>query len=278
VTRCNLVAGAVASGAPLTDAERAHLTGCPDCAALVALPSNLARARRGAEPGPGFAARMTAGAHRRLAIRRRRRIALGAAAIAAAALLAVVGTRALGPTPRTALPTPAVATPDLRRAARARARELLELASFERAMAPGRAVARPRGSPARPARAPASSSPFVRRNSMIRPLALASLCTSVFATRRAGSARAPRSPCSPRAPGSPGPRRQGQAAQAAQAAQGQGRADRRPAQGRADSRPRPGDRRGRGQPRHPQAAPRRHPEDAQGGPPERRSAGSHQAR
>jgi hypothetical protein len=135
VTRCNLVAGAVASGAPLTDAERAHLTGCPDCAALVALPSNLARARRGAEPGPGFAARMTAGAHRRLAIRRRRRIALGAAAIAAAALLAVVGTRALGPTPRTALPTPAVATP-ISVEQRARARELLELASFERAMAP----------------------------------------------------------------------------------------------------------------------------------------------
>ena len=57
MTRCNLVAGAVATGAPLTDAERAHLDGCADCAALVATPralaQALARTARAADSGPG---------------------------------------------------------------------------------------------------------------------------------------------------------------------------------------------------------------------------------
>lgn len=135
MTRCNLVAGAVATGAPLTDAERAHLDGCPDCAALVALPSRLASARATVEPGPGFAARMTAGAHRRLTIRRRRRVVLAIAATAAVALLAVLGTRALRPTPADQPLAPAIA-PSLPVEQPARARDLLELTRFDRAMAP----------------------------------------------------------------------------------------------------------------------------------------------
>ena len=97
MTRCNLVAGAVATGAPLTDAERAHLDGCADCAALVATPralaQALARTARAADPGPGFAARMTVGAHRRLVVRRRRRIATVAAAAMAAAVMLFVTVR-----------------------------------------------------------------------------------------------------------------------------------------------------------------------------------------
>ena len=132
--RCNLVAGAVATGAPLTDAERAHLDGCPDCAALVALPRALARAARGADPGPGFTARVTAGAHRRVAVRRRRRIVTATLAAAAAALVLFVSVQQVRRAPADqALPALATEVPSEQPA---RARELLELARFDRAMAP----------------------------------------------------------------------------------------------------------------------------------------------
>lgn len=137
MTRCNLVAGAVATGAPLTDAERAHLDGCADCAALVALPRALARTARAADPGPGFSARMTVGAHRRLVVRRRRRIAtVAAAAMAAAVLLFVTVRQVQRPAADQRLrPALATATPQAPEQT-ARARELLQLTRFERAMAP----------------------------------------------------------------------------------------------------------------------------------------------
>ncbi|MEZ4400649.1 MAG: hypothetical protein R3B06_11555 [Kofleriaceae bacterium] len=134
-SRCNLVAGAVATGAPLTDAERAHLDGCPDCAALVALPRALARAATTGAPAAGFTARVTAGAHRRLVVRRRRRVALTVVASAAAVLLAVVGVRRLRPQPRPPAPLPAATLP-MTPEQTARARELLDLTRFDRAMAP----------------------------------------------------------------------------------------------------------------------------------------------
>ena len=137
MTRCNLVAGAVATGAPLSDAERAHVAGCPDCAALVALPSVLARTASTAEPGAGFAARMTAGAHRRLVVRRRRRVGLAVAASAAVALLALVGVnRARSMRADTALRPALATTTPVSDEQIARARELLDLTRFERAMAP----------------------------------------------------------------------------------------------------------------------------------------------
>ncbi|MBK9033798.1 MAG: hypothetical protein IPL61_21450 [Myxococcales bacterium] len=133
--RCNLVAGAVATGAPLTDAERAHLDGCADCAALVALPRALARTARAADPGPGFSARMTAGAHRRIVVRRRRRITTVAVAAAAAVLLMFVSVQQVRHAPRDQALRPALAT-HVPSEQPARARELLELARFDRAMAP----------------------------------------------------------------------------------------------------------------------------------------------
>jgi hypothetical protein len=91
VTRCSLVAGAVASGEPLSDAEREHVKGCPDCAALVALPSALARTAHGAEPGLGFSARMQVGARARITARRRRRVSLSVLGTVAAAVMIVFG-------------------------------------------------------------------------------------------------------------------------------------------------------------------------------------------
>lgn len=137
MTRCNLVAGAVATGAPLSDAERAHVAGCPDCAALVALPRALARTARATDPGPGFAARMTVGAHRRLVVRRRRRVAtVAGAALAAAVMLFVTVRQVQRPAADQRLrPALAAATPQLPEQP-ARARELLELTRFDRAMAP----------------------------------------------------------------------------------------------------------------------------------------------
>lgn len=136
MTRCNLVAGAVATGAPLTDAERAHLDGCPDCAALVALPRVVARTSRAADPGAGFSARVTAGAHRRLAIRRRRRVVGTSLAAAAAALVVFVGAREVQRAPADRPLSPALAMPSNPSEQPASPRELIELARFERAMAP----------------------------------------------------------------------------------------------------------------------------------------------
>ena len=157
---CDEVAARVALGEPLGDAAE-HAAGCPSCRALAALPRQLGELHDGAEPAPGFSARITAGAQRRVVVRRRRRAALGAAALAATAALAVVvvtrpdeppvataqaPTTSHAPAPAAQLPHPAethaidpdvkalVQLADTRRALRASA----NWASIERPLAPYR--------------------------------------------------------------------------------------------------------------------------------------------
>lgn len=89
MTTCDVVAERVALGEPLGDAAE-HAERCPKCRALVALPVELGQAKRAADPGLGFSARMTAGAQHRFTVRRRRRIAAGIAAVVVAMGLGVV--------------------------------------------------------------------------------------------------------------------------------------------------------------------------------------------
>ena len=101
---CNLVAERVALGEPL-DELADHAASCARCRRVVALPAELGATHRDADPGIGFAARVTAGAQQRIAVRRRRRVAVGlAAAVAAGALGVFVVTRE--PAPQVAV-TPA---------------------------------------------------------------------------------------------------------------------------------------------------------------------------
>lgn len=136
MTRCSLVAGAVATGAPLTDAERAHVAGCPDCAALVALPSAIARTARAAEPGVGFAARMQVGARARITARRRRRIAVSVVASMAAAVAIFFGAQRLQRVERADRPLGSYLTRPISPEESSRARDLLERARLDRAMRP----------------------------------------------------------------------------------------------------------------------------------------------
>ncbi|HUS28403.1 MAG TPA: hypothetical protein VMZ53_07840, partial [Kofleriaceae bacterium] len=87
MTTCDVVAERVALGEPLGDAAD-HAERCPKCRRLVALPTELGATHREADPGLGFAARMTAGAQHRVVVRRRRRIAAGMAGVVAAAAMA----------------------------------------------------------------------------------------------------------------------------------------------------------------------------------------------
>ena len=85
---CEVVVERVALGEPLGDASD-HAATCPKCRSLVALPMEIGATRREADPGMGFAARMTAGAQHRVVVRRRRRIASGLAAAVVAMSLGV---------------------------------------------------------------------------------------------------------------------------------------------------------------------------------------------
>jgi hypothetical protein len=85
---CDQVAERVALGEPLGDVGE-HATTCERCKRLVALPVEIGAARREADPGLGFSARMTAGAQHRIVVRRRRRIAGSLAAAVAATTLGV---------------------------------------------------------------------------------------------------------------------------------------------------------------------------------------------
>ena len=93
MTTCDRVAERVALGEPLGDFAE-HAEGCARCQRLVALPVELAAATRIADPGIGFASRITAGAQHRLVVRRRQRIGLSAGlGVVAAATVALVATR-----------------------------------------------------------------------------------------------------------------------------------------------------------------------------------------
>jgi hypothetical protein len=136
VTRCSLVAGAVATGTPLTDEERAHVEGCPDCAALVAMPSILARSSRGVEPGIGFSARMQVGARARIITRRRRRTTLSVLGAVAAAIVIFFGVQRIRRVDRAEVAARPAANTPVTPEESARARDILELTRFDRAMAP----------------------------------------------------------------------------------------------------------------------------------------------
>lgn len=89
--RCEQLAEVIVTGEPMTEAQRAHLASCSDCAALAAMPTRLAATALAPEPGPGFVARITANARERVTSRRRQRYAgFGLAAVAAAGMVALV--------------------------------------------------------------------------------------------------------------------------------------------------------------------------------------------
>ena len=90
-TTCNTVAERIALGEPLGELAD-HAASCVRCKRVVALQLELASVKREADPGMGFAARVTAGAQHRLVVRRRRRIAAaaGLGVAAAAAIMLVV--------------------------------------------------------------------------------------------------------------------------------------------------------------------------------------------
>ncbi|MEO8842980.1 MAG: hypothetical protein ABI591_10490 [Kofleriaceae bacterium] len=79
----------VALGEELGEHE-AHSKTCERCQRVVALPSSLVATGHAADPGMGFASRMTAGAQHRITVRRRQRYtAVASVAAAAAAMIAM---------------------------------------------------------------------------------------------------------------------------------------------------------------------------------------------
>jgi hypothetical protein len=107
---CDTVAERIALGEPLGDAAE-HAATCARCRRLAALPTELGATHSEADPGIGFAARVTAGAQKRIVVRRRRRIAATLAATVAATTLGVVFlTRDGSPVGEQAVQTPAPAT------------------------------------------------------------------------------------------------------------------------------------------------------------------------
>jgi hypothetical protein len=89
ISTCDVVAERVALGEPLGDLAE-HAAGCARCRRLAALPAELGAMHSEADPGLGFAARLTAGAQHRLGVRRRRRIGAGLAGTVVAAVVVVV--------------------------------------------------------------------------------------------------------------------------------------------------------------------------------------------
>jgi len=70
---CDQVAERVALGESLGDLAD-HAAECPHCKRLIALPVELSMMKRDADPGMGFASRMTAGAQHRITARRHQRL------------------------------------------------------------------------------------------------------------------------------------------------------------------------------------------------------------
>lgn len=110
MTTCDSVAERIALGEALGELAE-HAASCERCQSVIALPAKLGATRHDVDPGLGFAARMTAGAQHRIAVRRRRRVATGlAVSVAAGALAVFVFTR----TPDTR-PAPTVVSTDTTR-------------------------------------------------------------------------------------------------------------------------------------------------------------------
>lgn len=88
-TLCDRVTERVALGDELAELSE-HAQTCQRCQRLIAMPSQLGHTRHAVDPGLGFSARMTVGAQHRLAVRRRRRVAVGLAATVASGVFGVV--------------------------------------------------------------------------------------------------------------------------------------------------------------------------------------------
>jgi hypothetical protein len=90
---CTIVAERVALGEELGE-HLAHTTTCARCKRVVALPGKLAATGHAADPGMGFASRMTAGAQHRIVVRRRQRYAaVTSVALAATVVIAMFAMR-----------------------------------------------------------------------------------------------------------------------------------------------------------------------------------------
>jgi hypothetical protein len=88
MSTCDTVAERTALGEPLAELDE-HVSSCPRCQRVVAMPGQLGATRHSVDPGLGFSARMTVGAQHRIVVRRRRRIAAGLAATVAAGMIGV---------------------------------------------------------------------------------------------------------------------------------------------------------------------------------------------
>jgi hypothetical protein len=132
---CDLVAERVALGEPLDDLAD-HATACERCRRTLALPGALAMTARAADPGMGFASRVTTGAQHRLHVRRRQRVAaLGivvAAGVAAIVVLVVRPTTESDPVAPTVAGLPWL--PRIAAAADADVRSLVHLANTHRSL------------------------------------------------------------------------------------------------------------------------------------------------
>jgi hypothetical protein len=85
---CDQVAERVALGESLGELAE-HAESCTGCRSLVAMSSKLGAVHHAVDPGLGFTARMTVGAQHRIAIRRRRKLAVGLAATVASGAFGV---------------------------------------------------------------------------------------------------------------------------------------------------------------------------------------------
>lgn len=104
---CDQVTERVALGEPLGELSE-HAAGCSSCQGLARVSSRLAQTHQAVDPGLGFSARMTVGAQHRIAVRRRRRLAVG---LAATALAGALGVMAVAHTPEARLPGPVATQP-----------------------------------------------------------------------------------------------------------------------------------------------------------------------
>ena len=85
---CDEVAERLALGESLEPLAE-HVASCAACARLVEVPRRRGTARREIDPGRGCSARRTVGAQHLMAVRRRRRVAVGLAGTVAAGMLGV---------------------------------------------------------------------------------------------------------------------------------------------------------------------------------------------
>jgi hypothetical protein len=107
---CDQVAERVALGEALGELSD-HAASCARCQGLVAMSSQLSWVHHAVDPGLGFTARMTVGAQHRIAVRRRRKLAVGLAATVASGMFGVFLVTRTPEEPAARLPSLAQPTP-----------------------------------------------------------------------------------------------------------------------------------------------------------------------